>query len=199
MLFVISSKAFDSIHKGKMEQILLAYEIPKETVNAIMMLYKNTRAKVCLPDGDTDFFDILVGVLQGDTLAPFIFIICLHYVLCTSVNKIKHLGLTLTKARSRTHPAVTITDADFADDLALMAGVQTLLHSLETASGDTGLYVNAKKTEYMSYNQIGTMHTLSSDDIKSVSFSSTLAAMLHPQKLMLKRELVKLLEICTIR
>ena len=41
---------------------------------------------------------------------------------------------------------------------------------LETASGDIGLYVNAKKTEYMSYNQIGTMHTLSGDDIKSVSF-----------------------------
>ena len=58
--------------------------------------------------------------------------------------------------------------------LALMADTiadaQTLLHSLETASGDIGLYVNAKKTEYMSYDQIGTMHTLSGDDIKSVTF-----------------------------
>ena len=58
--------------------------------------------------------------------------------------------------------------------LALMADTiadaQTLLHSLETASGDIGLYVNVKKTEYMSYDQIGTMHTLSGDDIKSVTF-----------------------------
>ena len=104
-------------------------------------------------------------------------------VLRTSVHKIKHLGLTLTKARSRRHPAVTITDADYADDLALMADAiadaQTLLHSLETASGDIGLYVSAKKTEYMSYNQIDKMHTLSGDDIKSVSFSSTLAVMSH--------------------
>ena len=157
--------------EGKMEQILLAYGIPKETVNAIMMLYNNTRAKVLSPGSNTDFFDILAGVLQGDTLAPFIFIICLDYVLHTSVDKIKHLGLTLTKARSCRHPAVTITDADYADDLALMADtiadVQTLLHSLETASGDTDLCVNEKKTEYMSYS---TMHTLSSDDIKSVSF-----------------------------
>ena len=42
LLFVDFSKAFDSIHRGKMEKILLAYGIPTETVAAIMMLYKNT-------------------------------------------------------------------------------------------------------------------------------------------------------------
>ena len=37
------------MHKGKMEQILLAYGLPKEIVTAIMMLYKNMKAMVCLP------------------------------------------------------------------------------------------------------------------------------------------------------
>ena len=60
-----------------MEQILLAYGLPKEIVAAIMMLYRNTKVKVCSPDGDTDYFDIIAGVLQGDTLAPYLFIICL--------------------------------------------------------------------------------------------------------------------------
>ncbi len=32
LLFVDFTKAFDSIHRGKMEQILLAYGLPKETV-----------------------------------------------------------------------------------------------------------------------------------------------------------------------
>ena len=50
-----------------MQQILLAYDLPKETVTAIMMLYKNKRALVCLPDGDTDFFDIIAGVLCDNT------------------------------------------------------------------------------------------------------------------------------------
>ena len=35
-----------------------------------MMLYKNTKVKVRSPDGDTDYFNIVVGVLQGDTLVP---------------------------------------------------------------------------------------------------------------------------------
>ena len=41
-LFVDFSKAFDSIHRGKMREILLAYEISTEVVNAIMILYENT-------------------------------------------------------------------------------------------------------------------------------------------------------------
>ena len=46
-----------------------------------MMLYKITKVKVRSPDGDTDNFDIFTDVLQGDTLAPYLFIICLDYVL----------------------------------------------------------------------------------------------------------------------
>ena len=71
------SKAFDSIHKGKMKQIFLAYSLPKETVAAIMMLYKNTKVKVCSLNRDTDYFSIVVGLLQGDTLAQYLLIICL--------------------------------------------------------------------------------------------------------------------------
>ena len=38
-----------------------------------MMLYRNTRS----PVGNTDYFDIVAGVLQGETLTPYLFIICL--------------------------------------------------------------------------------------------------------------------------
>ena len=69
--------------EGKMEQILLAYGLPKETLAAIMILYKNTKVKVRSPDGDTEYFDIVAGVLQGDILAPYLFIICLDCVLRT--------------------------------------------------------------------------------------------------------------------
>ena len=88
-LLVDYSEAFDSIHRGKTEQILLAYGLPKETVTAKRMLDRNTKVKVRSPNGDTDYFDIVAGVLQGDTLAPYLFFICLHYVLRPSIDKIK--------------------------------------------------------------------------------------------------------------
>ena len=42
-----------------MEQIHLVYGIFKETVTALMMLYKNLKAVVCFPDGHFVFFGIL--------------------------------------------------------------------------------------------------------------------------------------------
>ena len=81
ILFVDFSNAFNTIHIGKIDQILLAYRFPKENVAAIMMLNKNTKVKVHSPVGDTDYFDIVTGVLQGDTLAPYLSIICLDYML----------------------------------------------------------------------------------------------------------------------
>ena len=101
LIFVDFTEAFDFIHRGKMEQILLAYGIPKETVAAITILYRNTKAKVRSPDEDTEYFDIVAGVLQGDSLAPYLFIICLDYVLKTSIDKIRDYGFELTKNRSR--------------------------------------------------------------------------------------------------
>ena len=101
ILFVDFSEAFDSIHRGKMEQILFAYGLHKETVTAIMMLYKNTKVKVRSPDGDIDYFDIVAGVLQGDTSSPYLFIICLDYVLRTLIDKMKDNDFKLTKEKSR--------------------------------------------------------------------------------------------------
>ena len=137
-----------------------------------MMLYKNTEVKVRSPDGDTDFFDIVAGVLQGDTLAPYLFIICLDYVLRTSIDKIKENVFQLTKERSRRYPAKTINDADYGDDIALLANAptqaETLLHSLERAAAGIGLLVNAHKTEYMCFNQRGDISKLNSSSLKLV-------------------------------
>ena len=59
------SMAFDSIHRGKMEQILLVYGLPKETLTAIMMLYKNMKVKVHSVDGDSLFWHCLRCTARG--------------------------------------------------------------------------------------------------------------------------------------
>ena len=73
-------KAFDTIHRGQMLKILKAYGIP-EIIDAIQDSYNETRAKVTTRDGETDEFEIFAGVPQGDTLAPYLFIITLDYCL----------------------------------------------------------------------------------------------------------------------
>ena len=172
LLYVDFTKAFDSIHRGKMEQILPVYGLPKETVAAITILFRNTKVKVRSQDGDTEYFDTVAGVLQGDTLAPYLFIICLDNVLRTSIDKIRENSFELTKKRSRRYPAKTITDADYADDIALQVNTpnqaETLLHSLERAAAGIGLHVNAHKTEYMCYNQTGDIITLDGASLKLV-------------------------------
>ena len=62
-----------------------------------MRLHKNSKAMVRSPDSDTDFFDILAGVLQVDTFAPFLIIVCLDYVLRMSIDLMKENGITLKK------------------------------------------------------------------------------------------------------
>ena len=135
LLFVDFTKAFDSIHRGKMEQILLAYGLPKETVAAIMILYRNTKVKVRSPDGDTEYFHIVAGVLQGDTLAPYLFIICLDYVLRTSIDKIRENGFELFLILRNGIQLPSRTSAGHAGSDADLAGCGLVAEDFPTASG----------------------------------------------------------------
>ena len=124
---------------------------------------KNTKVKVRSLDRGTDYFDIVRGLLQGNTSAPYLVIICLDYVLRTSIDLMKENGLKLAKERSRRYPAQTITDVDYANDIALLANTpvqsESLIHSLERAADSIGLHVNTDKTEYMCFNQRGEIYT----------------------------------------
>ena len=139
-----------------------------------MIMYQDTRSMVCSPDGDTDFFDISAGVLQGDTLAPYIFIICLDYVLRKALDKNNELGFTLAKRKSKRYPAMKITNADYADDLAVLADVLKdatfLLHSIERTAKEIGFYLNADKTEFICFNQDASerMKSLDGEKLKQV-------------------------------
>ena len=103
-------------------------------------------------------------MLQGDTLAPYLFIICLDYMLRTSIDKMEDNSFKLAKEKSRRYPAQTITDSDYTDDIAFQANIpaqaESLLHSLEWAAAGIGLHVNADKTEYLCFNQRGDISTL---------------------------------------
>ena len=70
------------------------------------------------------------------------------------------------------YPAKTITNTDYANDIALLANApnqaKTQLHSLEQAAAGIGLHVNAHKMEYMCFNQTSDISTLSGSSLKLV-------------------------------
>ena len=69
-------------------------------------------------------------------------------------------------------PRKTITDTDYADEIAILANMpnqaETQLHSLERAAAGIGLHVNAHKTEYMCFNEAGDISTLDGTSLKQV-------------------------------
>ena len=157
ILYIDFKKAFDSVHRGKMTKILKAYNIPPRMLSAINLLHENTKARVITPDDETEYFEIKAGVLQGDTLAPYLFAIVLDYIMRKTYDgREEELGFHLHRRRSRRNPAITITDLDFADDLAVLAEeieqAQEVLSRLEHEAEGVGLYCNAKKTELQIFN-----------------------------------------------
>jgi len=174
-VFVDFSKAFDSVDRSKMFEILKLYGIPDQIIAAIKVMYTGTSSTVLSTDGETPSFPILAGILQGDTLAPFLFIIVVDYVLRISVDTISEKGYMLHPRRSSRHPAAYLTDTDFADDIALVSQslehARDLLQSLEQASNGVGLYLNETKTECMNRCNSNNSHpvkTLNGSSLKQV-------------------------------
>ena len=80
-----------------MKQLQLACRIPQDPLQKYQVC-------VCSSDGSTEYFNILAGVLQGNTLAPFLFIIYFDYPLRTPSNLLKELCLILRKRQSLRQP-----------------------------------------------------------------------------------------------
>ena len=140
-----------------MMKILEAYDIPSILLKAISILYENTRARAITPDGETEYFQVTTGILQGDILAPYLFAIVLDHIMRRTYNgKETELGFQLQRQTSRRNPAITITDLDFADDLPLLTEeirqAQEVLRRPEDEAEKVGLYCNAKKTELQTFN-----------------------------------------------
>ena len=175
LIFINFRKAFDSIHKGKMLKILRAYGVLEQLVSATGLLYTGTKAKVLSPDGETESFEILAGVLQRDILVPYIFTIMIDYAMRQAIdNDALELGFKLDKKRNRRHNPNVITDLDFADDIALMTEeleqAQYFLHRVQENAAKIGLHLNSNKTESMSFSQVQdtVLKTVNNEIIKKV-------------------------------
>ena len=76
-VFIDFKKVSDSVDREMMWKILRNYIIPKKIVNAIAEIYSSSNSRVRLGEKFSEAFHITTSVLQGDTPAPFLFIIVL--------------------------------------------------------------------------------------------------------------------------
>ena len=154
MVLIDFKKAFDSIFRTKMLRILLADGISHKMVEAIQEMYENTSALVIITEGKPDLFPIDTGVLQGDPLAPFPFIICLDCALKTAISPSD--GITLKRRQSSRHPEESLSDLAYADDIAFLKNVlkeaEDLFHRVEEASQSIGPFFNVGKNKFMRLN-----------------------------------------------
>ena len=118
---------------------------------------------------ETNYFDIVADVLQGDTLAPYLYIICLDYVLRTSIDLMKENGFKQAKERSKSYPAQTITNVDYADDIANTLPKPKPCYIVWNEQQVTWASMSTQTRLYMCFNQRDDISTLKSGPLKLVA------------------------------
>ena len=156
-VFIDFTKAFDSINWTVMERILALYYVPLELVQVIMMMYRGSVAIVKTKDGESGPIPLSVGVLQGDTLAPYLFIIMVDYVMRNSVDIQPDLFYQTVhgskRASSRGPKDEFLTDLDFADDIVLFpssfGNAQIIIDRFVSVAETAGLRLNISETGWV--------------------------------------------------
>ena len=151
IVFVDFCKAFDSISRPAIAWLLEQHGVPQLLVQAVMDFYDGSSAFVQTPDGPSPEFLTTSGVLQGDTLSPFLFVVIMDFVLRRTLQE--EDGFIVANRRSSRHPAIRLTCLAYADDVALTccdpAAAQRAVRRLVEEGERVGLRINLNKTKVL--------------------------------------------------
>jgi hypothetical protein len=141
-LFIDLKKAYDSVRREVLYNILMEFGILMKLVRPIKICLNETYSKVRIGKYLSDSFPIQNGLKYGDALSPLLFNFALEY----ANRKVQdnQVGLKLNE----THRLLA-----YADDVNLLGdNIDTINENTETligASKEVGQDVNVEKTKYM--------------------------------------------------
>ena len=146
--FIDYSKAFDSIDRKMLWKIMANYGIPDKLINLIRSMYDNSGGQILFKGKLSTFFEITTGVRQGCLLSPFLFLLCIDWIMKNStINKRNGIQWTLTEM---------LDDLDYADDLALTSHnhkqMQEKTKLICETSDKIGLQINIAMTQVLRMN-----------------------------------------------
>eukprot|EP00924_Labyrinthula_sp_SR-Ha-C_P014842 snap_masked-scaffold_96-processed-gene-0.1-mRNA-1 protein AED:1.00 eAED:1.00 QI:0/-1/0/0/-1/1/1/0/939 len=148
ILFIDFAKAFDSISHKFMKLALEEHHVPRKLIKLITILYDKTKVFVSDSGEKSSLVNIKRGVLQGDSLSPSIFILCLDSIM----KRIKNNTLQGTSLHNQ-----TLRYFAFADDLVILIRndeeMISFLAQLQNLQQSTGLKINVSKTKVMLTNE----------------------------------------------
>ena len=142
--YVDFQKAFDSVWRRGLWQIMRHLGYDTKIIRLLESMYRNTASSVRVgPRGElSDWFETLVGVLQGCVLSPLLFNVMLEIVVAMSLEE-RDIGATIS--------GFLCSNLRFADDIALLAessgDLQSQVNNLHAVSTQFGLKISTSKTE----------------------------------------------------
>ncbi|CAH1259012.1 PKD1L3 [Branchiostoma lanceolatum] len=173
MVFVDLTKAFDTVNRPLLWEVLRRFGCPDKFLAVMKALHEGAMVRVLGGGGKSDPFEVGTGVRQGCVIAPVIFNLFIAAVMMAAKQHIlpedcisltyRLDGNLFNLRRLKAHTRVTHEDLlefQYADDAAIIgssaAGLQRTLNSLDDAYTRAGLIINCGKTEAMEQSQPGT-------------------------------------------
>ena len=144
--YVDFKKAFDSVHRESLWDILRIRGIPAKIIDLMTGLHTGTTSAVKCGGSPSDFFPVNSGVRQGCVLAPSLFNTCMDWVLGKVADR-SLCGASVGNTK--------VSDLDFADDAVLLAeSLDVLVMALEVLDEEAkplGLKVSWTKTKVQAF------------------------------------------------
>jgi len=136
-VFLDLEKAYDRVPREELFRCLRSNKVPEKYVRVIKDMHKNSKTVVRCAAGETEEFEVTVGVHQGSALSPFLFAIIMD-VLTEEVRKKAPWQMM------------------FADDVVICAEdrdeLQRNVDEWCKALEDHGMKLSRAKSEYMRMN-----------------------------------------------